>query len=62
MYIQEGTLTVDVDDATYELAAGDVLSVTPGQKYRVRGTAKTIDVITPAWDKKQNHILNEDQV
>ncbi len=60
MYVQEGRLTVEVDDATYELVAGDVLSITPGQKYRIRGKASTVDVITPAWDKKQNHILEEE--
>jgi mannose-6-phosphate isomerase-like protein (cupin superfamily) len=60
LYIIEGSLTVDVDAETYVIGVGDVLSVTPGQKYRIHGTAKTIDVITPAWDKNQNHIITNE--
>ena len=31
----------------------------PGQKYQIRGRAKTLDLITPAWDKSQNKIIIE---
>lgn len=57
MYVQQGALQVDIEDQSYELVQGDVLSIVPGKKYRVRGTATTVDVITPAWDKAQNHII-----
>lgn len=57
MYVQEGELTVDIEEETFTLGVGDILSVVPGRKYRVRGKATTIDLITPAWDKKQNHSI-----
>ncbi len=58
MYVQSGSLTVEVEDRQFELSAGDVLSITPGKKYRVRGKALTVDIITPAWDKAQNKIIS----
>ena len=57
MYVQEGQLVVDIEDQTFTIKPGDVLSVEPGNKYRCPGAATTIDVITPAWDKQQNHII-----
>jgi len=57
MYVQAGKLTVEIEAETFALKEGDVLSILPRNKYRVRGKATTIDVITPAWDKKQNQII-----
>lgn len=59
MYVQTGRLKVEIEEETFTLKKGDVLSVLPRKKYRVRGQATTLDVITPAWDKKQNHIIND---
>lgn len=59
MYVQSGSLVVDVEDTSYRIGPGDIVHVVPGKKYRVRGKATTIDVITPAWDKSQNHIVDE---
>ena len=61
-YMLEGAFEVDVDDKSFTIKQGDVLSVEPGQKYRVRGKGRSVDLITPAWDKKQNHILKDDEV
>ncbi|HBE90646.1 MAG: hypothetical protein A3E37_03000 [Candidatus Andersenbacteria bacterium RIFCSPHIGHO2_12_FULL_46_9] len=57
MYVQTGRLKVEIEEETFVLKKGDVLSILPRKKYRVRGKAATIDVITPAWNKKQNHII-----
>lgn len=57
MYLQEGELVIEIEEEIFRLKPGDIISVVPGKKYRVRGKATTVDVITPAWDKKQNHII-----
>ena len=57
MYVQEGVMDVDIEGESYTLNPGDVLSIPPKKKYRCHGTAKSIDIITPAWDKSQNHII-----
>ncbi len=57
MYLQSGKLTVNIENDTFILEPGDMISVLPGKKYQVRGIGETIDVITPAWVKEQNHII-----
>lgn len=59
MYVQSGELMVEIEDNTFTLTPGDLLSVEPHKRYRVRGAATTIDVITPAWAKQQNHIVGD---
>lgn len=57
LYMIEGEFEEEVDGKVYTLKAGDVLMVLPGQKYRSKGKGKAVVIITPAWDKTQNHIL-----
>ncbi len=59
IYVQAGSLVANVDGKQFKLKSGDILSIVPGKKYRVRGKAMTVDVITPAWDKGQNHIITK---
>ena len=58
-YVLEGSLEVTINGTSTTLQSGDVCSIQPGNKYQVHGTGKTIDIITPAWDKKQNHIIDD---
>jgi len=59
MFLVEGSIEIEVDKRWNQLNAGDLFMVLPGNKYRVRGKGKTLDLITPAWDKSQNHIIIE---
>jgi mannose-6-phosphate isomerase-like protein (cupin superfamily) len=57
MYLLNGKLAVTINNKKYMLKPGGLISVYPGQKYTVKGTGTSIDVITPAWDAKQNRIM-----
>ncbi|MCW1930540.1 MAG: cupin domain-containing protein [Candidatus Kerfeldbacteria bacterium] len=57
LYMQEGHFTVEYGGETFELDPGDVLMLLPGKKYRTWGKGKAVIVITPSWDKAQNHII-----
>lgn len=57
MYILEGQMTLWCDDQQYELHEGDLFVIEPGHRYRCEGKVKSVDLITPAWDKKQNKII-----
>lgn len=54
----EGELEVEIEGKKYEMEKGDVCVILPGNKYKVRGKGKSFDFITPAWDKKQNKIID----
>ena len=56
MYILKGKLIVTINGKKHTLKPGQLISIYPGQKYTVKGTGTSIDIITPAWDPKQNHI------
>jgi mannose-6-phosphate isomerase-like protein (cupin superfamily) len=53
----EGALTIEANGETYELGPGDCFMVFPGTRYRVTGKGKSLDVITPAWEKNKNQIV-----
>lgn len=53
----EGELELEMDGNIFNLLAGDVFVIKPKNKYRLKGRGKSFDFITPAWDKKQNHII-----
>jgi mannose-6-phosphate isomerase-like protein (cupin superfamily) len=57
IYVESGELTVTVDGEEHVLAEGDMLCIEPGEHYSITGTGRCIDIITPAWDSKQNHII-----
>ena len=59
MYVMEGTLNLTVDGEVHVLEEGDCYAITPGHAYRCEGKVKVLDVITPAWDKAQNEIIEE---
>lgn len=58
IFMLEGELEVEIEGKTYIIKPGDMAVIEPLNKYRVRGKGKSIDLITPAWDKAQNHIIN----
>ena len=57
IFVVEGSLEVEIEGQKEILKPGDMVMILPGNKYRVEGKGKSVDLITPAWDKKQNHIL-----
>ncbi len=57
IYIIKGELLITVDDKEETVREGELLMILPGQKYCIRGKAEALDVITPAWDSEQNHII-----
>lgn len=53
----EGSLTIEANGETHALTPGDCFMVFPGTQYRVTGKGKSLDVITPAWEKNKNQII-----
>lgn len=41
------------------LTVGDVMSITPPEKYMLEGKGRACVFITPGWDSAQNHIVQE---
>jgi len=61
IFMQEGGFVLEIDGQEINLKKGDVYAIPPKNEYRLWGKGKSIDVITPAWDKAQNHIMNESE-
>jgi mannose-6-phosphate isomerase-like protein (cupin superfamily) len=59
IFLVAGSVEVELDGKWNVLEEGDVCLIFPGNKYRMRGNGKALDLITPAWDKNQNHIIIE---
>jgi len=59
IFLLEGQLTVEVDGQDYNLRPNDMIMILPGQKYKVTGKGKSIDLISPSWDKNQNKIIDQ---
>ena len=57
IYLLKGKLIVTINDKKTTLHPGKFVMILPSQRYTVRGTGTSLDIITPAWDKKQNHII-----
>jgi mannose-6-phosphate isomerase-like protein (cupin superfamily) len=58
IYLLEGSLLIECDGERATLLPGDLFVISPGQKYRIIGEGKSVDFITPAWDKEQNKIID----
>lgn len=56
-FIVDGAFKLEIDGIESEIEKGDLAVILPGKKYRLEGKGKVIDMITPAWDSKQNHIV-----
>ncbi|MBI4434800.1 cupin domain-containing protein [Candidatus Uhrbacteria bacterium] len=59
IYCIEGSMTIEANGECFPLTPGDCFMIFPGTKYRVTGTGKSIDFITPAWEKNTNRIVPE---
>jgi len=59
LFLIDGKIDVQVDGVWNTLEKNDLIMILPRTKYRIRGEGKIIDLITPAWDKDQNHIIEE---
>lgn len=57
IFVIEGELEIEVGETKAILKENDLFMILPGKKYRTRGKAKALDLITPIWDKNQNHIV-----
>ncbi|HEY4518431.1 MAG TPA: hypothetical protein VJG48_02285 [Candidatus Paceibacterota bacterium] len=57
IYLLEGQLEITVDGKLNKIGKGELLVILPGSRYSIKGEAKALDIITPAWDSKQNHII-----
>ncbi len=58
IFVLQGMLDIEVDGTVFHVTEGNFISVKPGQKYRIEGKAECIDVITPAWEKNHNRIID----
>lgn len=52
-----GIFKIRIDNNVYKIKPGDVLIILPKTRYRIEGQGEAIDVITPAWNKRQNKII-----
>lgn len=59
IYCLEGSMTIEADGERHELTSGDLFMVFPGTKYRIEGKGKSVDLITPAWERNRNRIVAE---
>ena len=57
IYLISGQLTLTANGTECVLRPGDLFVVTPGTKYSIKGRGEALDLITPVWDKSQNHII-----
>lgn len=57
LFLLEGNLLVEIEGEFFNLNSGDLVIVYPGKKYRIEGKGKVIDIITPAWEKNKNKII-----
>ena len=53
----DGSFSIEISGKKYMMKKGDICMILPGNKYRIVGKGKSFDFITPAWDKKQNKIV-----
>ena len=58
IFILEGKIELEADGKKYQMETGDLFMILPGTKHRLVGKAKSMDFISPAWDKSQNHIVD----
>lgn len=59
IYCLEGSMMIEANGERYDLAPGDLFMVFPGTKYRIEGKGKSVDFITPAWERNKNRIVAE---
>lgn len=57
--VLEGKFRFQCGTEQGSLAVGDVMSVTPPEKYMLEGKGRACVFITPGWDSGQNHIVQE---
>ncbi|MBI2411514.1 MAG: cupin domain-containing protein [Candidatus Kerfeldbacteria bacterium] len=57
IYVLEGEMEIEYQGQWHTLKPHDLLMIEPENKYRSRGCGKAMVVITPGWDKSQNHII-----
>lgn len=56
-YIIEGSGTWIIEDAEYDVTAGDVVIVPPGKRFYFRGALKQVCVTSPAWEEEhERHV------
>ena len=60
LYMLEGELRLTAGDETLTLQQDDMYMILPGTPYRIEGKGVCLDIITPAWDKSQNKIIEID--
>lgn len=59
LYMIEGVFEIECGGVKQVIGAGDIFMILPGNKYRTVGKGKALDLITPSWDKQQNHIVEK---
>ena len=57
LFLLEGKLEVQIEDEMFKMEEGDLLTVEPNKKYKIKGRGQAIDIITPAWEKNKNRIV-----
>jgi mannose-6-phosphate isomerase-like protein (cupin superfamily) len=59
IFLLEGEFELTVGDQKIILRPNDLYMILPGNKYQIRGKGTALDLMTPAWDKNQNKIIEE---
>lgn len=57
LYMISGEFTLTAQGIPYTLHEGDVFMILPHTEYAIVGKGKALVLITPAWDKTQNSIV-----
>lgn len=57
IYMISGSFVLNANGQEHHLNPGDMFMILPNTKYSIAGTGTAMDVITPAWDKSQNSIV-----
>lgn len=58
IYVQDGEGKLILEDQVYELNAGDMVLIEPGEKYYWQGNMRLFVACSPAWTKEQHQIVD----
>ena len=59
IFMLSGKFKMEVSGKKYTLKKGDMFTILPGNKYRIKGKGRAMDFISPLWDSTQNHIIEK---
>ena len=58
-YVLTGTGEIELDDARYDVAPGDLICIAPGTRHVLRGSFEILNVVVPAFDSTDEHVVED---